>query len=250
MWGDYAVAAYRRMYLSTPRPAAAAAAAPPRPPRRRLQYAAHGSTAVIPDIAAFHAAVSTLPFTGMLVPASPHPRLGVRVPAAAVNPVIREVTQGYALAGCASELPPNALQPPPPPQQQAAAAAHAAALAALARLLPGGPSAAPLATPRRFYELPLRPDVSDAQVRWQCRHCRRLQGRDVPPPLPHPDASGSGGHCRSGARSGARRSALHSALGAPPATGCRARARLLVLPCSHAGELGAGAVCGGDEGIA
>ena len=91
------------------------------------------------------------------------------MPAAALDPVIREVTRGYALTDCATELLPGCLTHPLPllpTSASPAAIAAARALAALAPLVPGAVAgrAVPVGTPRRFFELTLRPDVTDAQV--------------------------------------------------------------------------------------
>lgn len=140
----------------------------------RLYRAASGGNRVT-DLNTFMAAARSLPIAQLAVPAIPSggKKLGVRLPSAVLDPVIREVPLGYMREHAITEL--NTL----PPTSAPAAPAPAAAAGTSAAPAPTVPAAAaPLSQrtlmpylghtpvgPRRCFEVPLRADAaSNADV--------------------------------------------------------------------------------------
>ena len=140
------------------------AVTPPSPSQRRYDAGAASSSGgahVRGDAASFLAAAAALPLGGLVVPcAPPTARLPLRLPRCALDPVLREVPLGYASGDCASDANPAAGGP------RGAAAA----------LAPWASRPALGAVPRRAWELPLRPDVGDAEVMAALRAAARGAG--------------------------------------------------------------------------
>ena len=129
------------------------------------------------------------PLASLVVPLLPPARLAaLPLPVAALNPVIREVTPSYVLIDSYTEL------SLPSSARSAAATAAAAAAPSAAAAASGGPQraafalppspllpppgTAPVGGPRRYWELPLRPDVGTAKVLQEVAAVGRALGLD------------------------------------------------------------------------
>ena len=118
------------------------------------------------DASAFLAAARRLPISSLVIPTMPPlARLRLRLPASALNPMLREVPPSYGLRDCYCEMSPSA------------AAGSAAGKAAALALQPwtGKQSVGP----RRYFELVLRPDVSARAVLNAVASAGRAVGLDA-----------------------------------------------------------------------